>query len=96
MKTNVFKTVEELVEFIREFEEQLDKTLDIDYFKLTTVLRPRQKNRSLENESDTYLYREIGASDSLSLMKRAERAQRPNDTVWMLIKPITGTMKKGK
>jgi len=52
MKTRVFKTVDELLEFIKEFEEKwikhdlyLDKTIDINYFKLKVTLRKKQKNR---------------------------------------------------
>ena len=60
MKINTFKTVEELLKFIKEFEEKwaendlnLRKTIDINYFKLTVTLRKKQGNRKVENESTT-------------------------------------------
>jgi|TARA_Y100000296_G_C4967030_1_gene153914 hypothetical protein len=89
MKTKIFKTAKELVEFVREFEERPDKTLDISYFKLTVVLRTKQENRSIDQESDKYTYRDMGGQDSFSLMKSAEKNQRPSDTKWMLRVPIT-------
>ena len=96
MKTRVFKTVKELLKFLKEFEEKwsendlyLGKTVDINYFKLTVTLRKRQKNRSVENESTTYFYRDMGANDSLQLMRYTEKAQHPSDTAWMLKRPIT-------
>ena len=54
MKTKIFKTAEELTEFVKEFEESQGKTLDIDYFKLTVVLRARRDNRTVDQESDKY------------------------------------------
>jgi len=90
-----FKTVKELVKFVKELEDNPVKVLDVNYFKLTAVLRDKQ-NRKLENESDTYLYREIGVQDTLSLMKITEKNQHPSDTAWMLKIPITVTNKKGE
>jgi len=93
MKTKTFKTAEELVKFVKEFWEEhdlyADKVLDVNYYKLTAVIRLRNKNRSVENESTTYLYRDMGANDSLSLMKKTEKSQYPSDTSWMLKLPIT-------
>jgi len=89
MKTRVFGTVKELIEFLKEYTENPDKTLDISYFKLTAVLRTKQKNRKFENESDKYFYREMGCHDSLALMKIAEKSQRPSETAWMLKRSIT-------
>ena len=91
MKTNIFKTVKELLEFVKEFEKEWsendlysDKTIDINYFKLTVTLRKKQGNRKIENESITYYYRDIGANDSLQLMRYAEKSQHPSDTKWMI------------
>ena len=96
MKTKIFKTAKELVEFVKEFEGKWtegnlysDKAIDINYFKLTVTLRKKQKNRSVENESTTYFYRDMGMNDSLSLMKKAEKDQHPSNTSWMLKTPIT-------
>ena len=96
MKTRVFKTVKELLKFLKEFEEKwsendlyLDKTIDVNYFKLTVTLRKKQGNRKVENESTTYFYRDIGTNDSLSLMKKAEKNQHPSNTKWMLKTPTT-------
>lgn len=96
MKTKTFTTVEKLLEFVKEFEDKwakhdlyLGKTIDIDYCNLTVTLRKRRKNRRVENESITYLYRDIGMNDSLSLMRLMEKAQHPSDTTWMLKRPIT-------
>ena len=95
MKTRVFKTVEEIFEFVKEFEEKYaedslyeGKTIDINYFKLTVTLRKKQKNRKVENESTTYYYRDIGANDSLQLMRYTEKNQHPSDTKWMSRIPI--------
>ena len=88
MKTKIFKTAKELVEFVKEFEERQDKTLDISYFKLTVVLRTKQENRSVEQESDKYIDREILGQDSFTAMKIAEKNQRPSDTAWMLKRSI--------
>jgi len=101
MKTRVFKTVDELLEFIKEFEEKwikhdlyLDKTIDINYFKLKVTLRKKQKNRRVENESITYFYRDIAINDSLSLMRMAEKAQHPKDVDWMRKIPISMTKER--
>ena len=95
MKTKkwLFGTVEELLEFVKGFKENPSEYIDVSYFKLTAVLRPKQ-NRKLENESDKYFYRDIGVQDSLSLMKITEKNQRPSDTAWMLKKSITMTKEK--
>ena len=96
MKINTFKTVEELLRFVKEFEEKwaendlyLGKTIDINYFKLTVTLRKKQGNRKVENESTTYFYRDMGANDSLQLMRLTEKNQYPSDTKWMIKLPIT-------
>ena len=44
-----FKTTKELVEFVKGFEEQQDKTLDVNYFKLIAVLRDKPKNRTIDH-----------------------------------------------
>ena len=62
MKTNeellktkwLFKTTEELAEFVKGFEEQQGKTLVYSYFKLTAVLRDKKENRTVDQESDRY------------------------------------------
>lgn len=89
MKTKLFKTVEELTEFIKEFEERQGKTLDIYYFKLTVALRTRHENRTVDQETDKYIDRELGTIDSVTDMKRAENMQRPVGTRWMLYMPRT-------
>ena len=96
MKINTFKTVEELLTFVKEFEEKwaendlyLGKTIDINYFKLTVTLRKKQKNRKVDSESITYFYRDIGTNDSLQLMRLTEKNQYPSDTKWMIKIPIT-------
>ena len=101
MKTNTFKTVKELLKFVKEFEEKwsendlyLDKTIDINYFKLTVTLRKKQGNRKVENESTTYYYRDIGHNDSLQLMRQAEKNQHPSDTKWMSKIPTTITKER--
>ena len=94
MKTKIFKTTEELTEFTKEFKERKDKTLDIDYFKLTVVLRARRENRTVNQESDVYIDRELGTIDAITDMKRAENTQRPNETKWMIRKPTTMTNKQ--
>jgi cystathionine beta-lyase family protein involved in aluminum resistance len=101
MKTKTFKTVKELLKFLKEFEEKwsendlyLDKTVDINYFKLTVTLRKKQENRKVENESTTYFYRDIGANDSLQLMRHTEKSQYPSDTKWMTKIPITITKER--
>ena len=101
MKTKTFKTVKELLKFLKEFEEKwsendlyLGKTVDINYFKLTVTLRKKQENRKVENESTTYFYRDIGANDSLQLMRHTEKIQHPSDTKWMSKIPITITKER--
>jgi len=96
MKINTFKTVKELLKFVKEFEEKwadndlyLGKTIDINYFKLTVTLRKKQKNRKVDSESITYFYRDIGTNDSLQLMRLTEKIQYPSDTKWMIKIPIT-------
>ena len=96
MKTKIlwsFKTTKELVEFVKEFKEQQGKTLDVDYFKLVAVLRNRQENRIVDQESDKYIDKELGTIDSITDMKRAENAQRPAESKWMTRKPTTMTVK---
>jgi len=88
-----FRTVEELLKFVKELEENPAKVLDVNYFKLTAVLRTKQ-NRKLENESDVYIYRDIGSWDALTDMKIAEQKHSRSDTVWMSKIPII-TNKKG-
>jgi len=102
MKTNeemlktkwLFNTTEKLVEFVKGFEEQQGKTLDVNYFKLIAVLRDKPKNRTVDQESDKYLDRELGTIDSITDMKRAENIQRPVETKWMIGKPTTMTNKQ--
>ena len=89
----VFETAEELAEFVNEFEEQQGKTLDVSYFKLIAILRDRKENRTVDQESDKYLDRELGTIDSITDMKRAENTQRPIETKWMMHKPTTMTNK---
>ena len=96
MKTKIFKTTEELTEFVKEFKERQGKTLDVDYFKLTVVLRVKRENRTVDQESDKYIDRELGTIDSITDMKRAENTQRPIETKWMLQQPKTMTVKKQK
>ena len=93
MKTKIFKTTEELTEFVKEFKERQGKTLDVDYFKLTVVLRAKRENRTVDQESDKYIDRELGTIDSITDMKRAENTQRPAESKWMLQKPTTMTVK---
>jgi len=98
MKTRVFKTAKELIEFMKEFEEKwadddlyVNKTVDVNYSKLTVTLRPRNKNRTVDQECDKYIDRELGTIDSITDMKRAENTQRPAETKWMIQKPTTMT-----
>ena len=81
-----FKTVYELAEFIRKFEEQPEKILYASYANLTATLKDRPENRKFENESAIYIYKDdgIGVNDSLSEIKRAETTQYPSETKWML------------
>ena len=92
MKTKIlwsFKTTKELVEFVKEFKEQQGKTLDVDYFKLVAVLRNRQENRIVDQESDKYIDKELGTIDSITDMKRAENIQHPSESKWMTRKERT-------
>ena len=93
MNAKRFKTTKELVEFIKEFEERQDKTLDIDYFKLTVTLRTKHENRTIDQESDKYIDKELGTIDSITDMKRAENLQHPSKSKWMTRKPKTMIVK---
>ena len=101
MKTNeellrtkwLFKTTEELTEFVKEFEEQQGKTLDVSYFKLTAVLRDKKENRTVDQESDRYIDREMGTRDTITEMKMAESRRHRNDTAWMMKQPTIITEK---
>ena len=84
-----FKTTKELVEFVKEFKEQQGKTLDVDYFKLVAVLRNRRENRTIDQESDKYIDKELGTIDSITDMKRTENTQHPAETKWMIRKTRT-------
>jgi len=84
-----FKTTKELVEFVKGFEERQDKTLDVNYFKLIAVLRDKPKNRTIDQESDNYIDRELGTIDSITDMKRTENMQHPAETKWMVRKAKT-------
>ena len=84
-----FKTTKELVEFVKGFEERQDKTLDVNYFKLIAVLRDKPKNRTIDQESDKYIDRELGTIDSITDMKRTENMQHPAETKWMIHKART-------
>ena len=94
MKTIVFKTTEELAEFVRGFEAQQGKTLVYSYFSLTAALRDRKENRTVDQESDMYNDREIGSRDCITDLKLAESRRHPNDTVWMIKQPTIITEKK--
>ena len=101
MKTNeemlktkwLFKTTEELAEFVKGFEEQQGKTLEVSYFKLTAVLRDKKENRTVDQESDRYNEREIGVWDTITEMKLAESRRHRNDTAWMMKIPTIITEK---
>ena len=93
MKTIVFETAEELTEFVKGFEEQQGKTLEVSYFKLTAVLRDRKENRTVDQESDKYIDREIGTRDTITDLKLAESRRHPNDTAWMIKQPTMITEK---
>ena len=77
------------MEFVKEFKEQQGKTLDVDYFKLVAVLRNRQENRTIDQESDKYIDKELGTIDSITDMKRAENIQHPSESKWMTRKERT-------
>ena len=95
MKTNeellktkwLFKATEELVEVVNEFKEQQGKTLEVNYFRLTAVLRDRKENRTVDQESDRYIDREIGTRDAITEMKMAESRQHRNNPAWWMMKP---------
>ena len=93
MKTKIFKTTKELTEFVKKFKETKGKYLDIDYFKLTVTLKSKHKNRTIDQESDKYIDKELGTIDSITDMKRAENIQRPNETKWITRKPKTMIVK---
>ena len=103
MKTNeemlktkwLFKTTEELAEFVRGFEEQQGKTLEVSYFKLTAVLRDKKENRTVDQESDRYIDREMGTRDTITEMKMAESRRHRNDTAWMIKQPTIIKTEKG-
>ena len=84
-----FETTKKLVEFVKGFEEQQGKTLYVNYFKLIAVLRDKPKNRTVDQESDKYIDRELGTIDSITDMKRAENIQHPSETKWMIHKTRT-------
>jgi len=92
MKTIVFKTAEELAEFVKGFEAQQGKTLVYSYFSLTAELRDRKENRTVDQESDRYIDREIGSRDTITEMKMAESRRNP-DTAWMMKQPTIITEK---
>ena len=102
MKTNeellktkwLFKTTEELAEFVKGFEAQQGKTLVYSYFSLTAILRDRKENRTVDQESDRYNAREMGTRDTITEMKMAESRRHRNDTAWMIKQPIMITEKK--
>ena len=83
MRTIVFETAEELIKFVKDFEVPTDKTLDVSYFKLTAVLRDKKENRTVDQESDKYIDREIGTRDTITEIKMAESRRHRNDTAWM-------------
>ena len=87
MKTIVFKTTEELAEFVKGFEVPQDKTLVYSYFSLTAALKDRKGNRTVDQESDKYIDREIGSRDTITEMKMAESRQHRNSPAWWMMKP---------
>ena len=89
MKTNkwLFKTAEELAEFVKGFEAQQGKTLVYSYFALKAALRDKKENRTVDQESDKYIDREIGSRDTITEMKMAENRQHRNNPVWWMMKP---------
>jgi len=93
MKTIVFETAEELIKFVKDFEVSTGKTLDVSYFKLTAILRDKKKNRTVDQESDKYIDREIGTRDAITEMKMAESRRHRNDTAWMMKQPTIITEK---
>ena len=101
MKTNeellrtkwLFKTTEELAEFVKGFEVPQDKTLVYSYYSLTAVLRDKKKNRTVDQESDRYIDREMGTRDTITEMKMAESKRHRNDTAWRIKQPTIKTEK---
>ena len=95
MKTNeellrtkwLFKTAEELVEFVKGFKAQQGKTLVYSYFSLTATLRDKKENRTVDQESDKYIDREIGSRDTITEMKMAESRQHRSIPAWWMMKP---------
>jgi hypothetical protein len=94
MKTITFETAEELAEFVKGFEVPQDKTLVYSYFSLTAALRDKKGNRTVDQESDRYIDREMGTRDTITEMKMAESRRHRNDTAWMIKQPIIKTEKK--
>ena len=93
MKTITFETAEELAEFVKGFEVPQDKTLVYSYFSLTASLKNRKENRTVDQESDKYIDREIGSRDTITEMKMAESRRHRNDTAWMIKQPTIITEK---
>ena len=93
MKTITFETVEELMEFVKGFEVPEDKTLVYSYYSLTATLRNKKGNRTVDQESDKYIDREIGTRDAITEMKMAESRRHGNDTAWMMKQPTIITEK---
>ena len=93
MKTISFETAEELAEFVKGFEVPQDKTLVYSYYSLTAVLRDKKGNRTVDQESDKYIDREIGSRDTITEIKMAESRRHPNDTAWMIKQPVITTEK---
>ena len=93
MKTIVFKTAEELAEFVKGFEVPQDKTLVYSYSSLTAALRNKKGNRTVDQESDKYIDREMGTRDAITEMKMAESRRHRNDTAWMIKQPTIITEK---
>ena len=93
MKTIAFETVEELMEFVKGFEVPEDKTLVYSYYSLTAALRDKKGNRTVKQESDKYIDREIGTRDAITEMKIAESRRHRNDTAWMIKQPTIITEK---
>lgn len=94
MKTITFETVEELMEFVKGFEVPEDKTLIYSYYSLTATLRDKKGNRTVDQESDKYIDREIGTRDTITEMKMAESKRHRNNTAWMIKQPTIITEKK--
>ena len=86
MKTITFETAEELVEFVKGFEAQQGKTLVYSYFALKAALRDKKENRTVDQESDKYIDREIGSRDTVTEMKLAESRQHRNNPAWWMMK----------